>query len=40
MDEIKASAIIDLIKQVLDYFNLSYSDGEHLDKIRRIGFKT
>ncbi|NQE05440.1 hypothetical protein C5S32_06180 [ANME-1 cluster archaeon GoMg1] len=37
---IKTSGVIDLIKQVLDYFNLPYPDGELLDKIRRMGFKT
>ncbi|VUT28144.1 MAG: hypothetical protein SYNGOMJ08_00706 [Candidatus Syntrophoarchaeum sp. GoM_oil] len=40
VDELKTSAIIDLIKEVLDYFNLPYPERRLLDKIQRMGFKT
>lgn len=39
MDKIRTSGVVDLIKEILDYFNLPHPDGL-LDKIRRMGFKT
>ncbi|MDY6966125.1 MAG: hypothetical protein SVM80_09200, partial [Halobacteriota archaeon] len=37
VDRIRTLGIIDLIKDVLDYFNLPYHEGMLLDKLRRMG---
>lgn len=39
VDKIRTSGVVDLIKEILDHFNLPHPDGL-LDKVRRMGFKT
>ncbi|MDY6964788.1 MAG: hypothetical protein SVM80_02290, partial [Halobacteriota archaeon] len=39
VDRIRTFGIIDMIKDVPDYFNLPYHEGMLLDKLRRMGLK-
>ena len=40
VDKIRTSGFIDLVKEVMDYFNLPYPEGGLLCKMREIGMKT
>ena len=40
VDQIRISGIVDLVKEILDWFDLSYLEGRVLDRLQRIGFKS
>jgi hypothetical protein len=40
VDEIRAEGIVELVKNILEYFNLPIPDGGLLYLIREMGIKT